>query len=106
LAAMAVMNMADDTVVVWKQVFITYAPIFLAVPLSGSEPQARHSAYKRNNTSGIHCNSVSDIRVWQKVFITYAPILLAVPLSGSEPQARHSAYRTKVTGNLTLQQHE
>lgn len=44
LAAMAVMNMAEETVVVWKQVFITYAPIFLAVPLSGSEPQARHRA--------------------------------------------------------------
>ena len=44
LAAIAVMNIADDTHVVWKHVFMTYAPIFFCVPLSGSEPHARHSA--------------------------------------------------------------
>mmetsp|Transcript_45100 Transcript_45100/g.134648 ORF Transcript_45100/g.134648 Transcript_45100/m.134648 type:complete len:244 (-) Transcript_45100:312-1043(-) len=44
LAAMAVMNMEEDTVVVWKQVSIRNEPIFLAVPFSGSEPHARHSA--------------------------------------------------------------
>lgn len=47
LAAMAVMNMAEETVVVWKHVFIRYAPIFFWVPFSGSDPQARHRALAR-----------------------------------------------------------
>lgn len=44
LAAIAVMNMAEEIVLVWKQVFMTYEPIFLSVPLAGSLPQARHRA--------------------------------------------------------------
>mmetsp|Transcript_23928 Transcript_23928/g.77747 ORF Transcript_23928/g.77747 Transcript_23928/m.77747 type:complete len:201 (-) Transcript_23928:118-720(-) len=44
LAAMAVMNMPDDTHEVWKTVVITYAPIFFCVPSSGLEPHARQSA--------------------------------------------------------------
>ncbi len=41
------MNMAEETVVVWKQVSMRKAPSFLAVPFSGSEPQARHRALAR-----------------------------------------------------------
>ena len=47
LAAMAVMNMADEMQLVWKQVFITYAPIFFSVPLAGSLPQARQRAFAK-----------------------------------------------------------
>ncbi len=38
LAAMAVMNMAEEIVLVWKQVFITYAPILFWVPSDGLLP--------------------------------------------------------------------
>ncbi len=34
LAAMAVMNMAEEMVDVWKQVFIRYAPSFFSVPFA------------------------------------------------------------------------
>ena len=47
LAAMAVINMADEMQLVWKHVFMTYAPIFLSVPLAGSLPQARQRALAR-----------------------------------------------------------
>ena len=46
-AAIAVMNMADEMVVVWKQVSMTYAPTFFSVLAAGSLPQARHSAFAR-----------------------------------------------------------
>jgi hypothetical protein len=44
LAAMAVMNIPEDTVVHKKHVIIKYAPIFFSVPFSGSDPHARHNA--------------------------------------------------------------
>jgi len=44
LAAMAVMNIAEEMQLVWKHVFMTYAPIFFSVPLAGSLPQARQRA--------------------------------------------------------------
>ncbi len=47
LAAMAVMNIAEEMQLVWKQVFMTYAPIFFSVPLAGSLPQARQRALAR-----------------------------------------------------------
>ena len=47
LAAIAVMNMPEVMVEVWKTVVITYAPIFFSVPLSGSEPHATQSALVR-----------------------------------------------------------
>ena len=37
------MNMADDTVLVWKHVSMRKEPSFLAVPFSGSELQRRKS---------------------------------------------------------------
>ena len=40
---MAVMNMPEEMVVVWKQVFMMYAPSFFSVPFFGSLPHARHS---------------------------------------------------------------
>merc|ERR1711959_644952 len=36
--------MAEEIVVHWKVVCMTYAPSLLSVPFSGSEPQARQSA--------------------------------------------------------------
>ena len=47
LAAMAVMNMAEEMVLVWKQVSMTYAPTFFSVPFSGELPQARQRALAR-----------------------------------------------------------
>lgn len=47
LAAMAVMNIAEEMQLVWKHVFMTYAPIFFSVPWAGSLPQARHRALAR-----------------------------------------------------------
>ncbi len=49
LAAMAVMNITEEMQLVWKQVFVTYAPIFFSVPLAGSLPQARQRALARGN---------------------------------------------------------
>ena len=43
-AAMAVMNMADEMVVVWKHVSMRYEPTFFSVPLAGSLPQERQRA--------------------------------------------------------------
>jgi hypothetical protein len=37
---MAVMNMPDEMVVVWKHVFMMYAPSFFSVPFFGSLPHA------------------------------------------------------------------
>lgn len=39
---MAVMNMPEEMVVVWKHVFMMYAPSFFSVPFFGSLPHARH----------------------------------------------------------------
>jgi hypothetical protein len=39
---MAVMNMAEEMVVVWKHVFMMYAPSLRSVPFFGSLPHARH----------------------------------------------------------------
>ena len=47
LAAMAVMNIADEIVVVWKQVSIKYDPIFFSVLSAGSLPQAKQRAFAR-----------------------------------------------------------
>lgn len=44
---MAVMNMAEEMQLVWKQVSMTYAPTFFSVPFSGELPHARHRALAR-----------------------------------------------------------
>ena len=44
---MAVMNIPDEIVVHRKHVIMTYAPILLAVPFSGSESQLMHKALAR-----------------------------------------------------------
>lgn len=46
-AAIAVINMAEEMVVVWKQVSITYEPTFFSVPFAGSLPHDRQRALAR-----------------------------------------------------------
>ena len=43
-AAIAVMNIPEEMVDVWKTVVMTYAPIFFSVPSSGVDPHATQSA--------------------------------------------------------------
>lgn len=49
---MAVMNMPDEMVVVWKHVFMMYAPSFFSVPFFGSLPHARHRDCKQVHLRG------------------------------------------------------